>query len=81
MTDSKGYKITWFSNGDVKQQFKAFGNVKSYYCKIRRVIEITMQTNQKIYYYPQLSQLQCLSLDKTSKEVVFKDRKYEVVDI
>jgi hypothetical protein len=53
----KGYKVVWYANGDIKQEFSG-GRVRVYESKANKVVEITVDNHLPFWYFPYLQQLE-----------------------
>jgi hypothetical protein len=52
-----GYKVVWYANGDIKQEFSG-GRVKIYESKANKVVSVKVDNHLPFWYFPYLQQLE-----------------------
>ena len=69
------YKVVWYSNGDIKQEFGDMVGI--YFSKKTKVLEIKVKGKNEIWFFSEIKQLEMKGMN--GKEIIFSDGRHEWV--
>lgn len=72
-----GYKVVWYGNGDIKQEFHG-GKIQTYESKAKKAVEIKVENHLPFWYFPAINQLETKD-EKGNNEVIFADGRHEII--